>query len=436
MTLKQFLRQLRQQRLFSTIYIVCTALSVALAMILFLVLYIKFGPVYPEQDCAHLAVVAGVDEYFPTEDGGGYYSYSASGLAMADSLRAMPEVERVTSFTSAEDILFSHDCVGVPGGQSVPCKMWMVDENYWQVFGFRFVHGRAIMAEEARNFSPVCVVSESLARRAFGHTDVVGRELEFGDLRTDTLKTIVGVVEDVSPATPMTYGNLWIGLLRDFHDVEVSGSLTGRLTQVMRLRPGCTAEQVQRRVKRLQTNYNQEHAAKGWTLDWHGQPDPYWSAQFRSGRNMLTGPFLCQVLYLLLAFLLLPAINMGSMVAGRVGGRISELGIRRAYGATRGQLVWQVLKENFFLTLLGGLVGLLLSWFVLTVCADWLPFVFNSEDMALDESVRLHTDMLFSGWVMLAVVTVCMVLNLVAALVPTLWFLHKPVTEALNYNQD
>lgn len=57
MTLKQFFRLLRQQRLFSSIYIICTALSVALAMTLFLVLYIKFGPVYPEQERARMAVV-------------------------------------------------------------------------------------------------------------------------------------------------------------------------------------------------------------------------------------------------------------------------------------------------------------------------------------------------------------------------------------------
>lgn len=314
----------------------------------------------------------------------------------------------------------------------------MVDENYWKVFGFRFLHGRGFTAEEVRNYSPVCVVSESLARKAFGRTDVVGREMYLDEFRTDSIKKIVGVVEDVSPVTPWTYGNIWIGMIPLLQDKDMFGSnMHGQFPLVLRLRPGCTRKQVQRRLARFQERYNQEQvSAKGVTIDWKGQPDPYWTFEFRTADGMNVKPFLRQVLYLLLAFLLLPAINMGSMVAGRVGGRISELGIRRAYGATRGQLVWQMLKENFILTLIGGLLGLLLSWFVLTVCADWLPFVFNSDDMQLGESVRLHGDMLFSGWVMLAVLCVCMVLNLVAALVPTLWFLRKPVTESLNYKQD
>ena len=433
MHFKQFFRQLRQQRLFSTIYIVCTALSVALAMILFLVLYIKFGPVYPEQDRAHLAVVNKVTNI---HEASGTRNTSHTGLGLADTLRAMPEVERVTTFNEGADLINGGDLVGTPDGRSLPCKMWMVDEHYWQVFGFRFTHGRPISADEVKNGSPVCVVSESLARRAFGRTDVVGRELEFGDSRIDTVKKIVGVVRDVSPATPMTYGHLWMGIPTWMYDERLAGRISGVFMQVIRLRPGCTVEQLQRRVARFQEHSNQEHASMGWTVDLMGQPDAYWAAPFRVGEQLDTKPFKRQILYLALAFLLLPAINMGSMVAGRVGGRISELGIRRAYGATRTGLVWQVLKENFLLTLVGGVVGLLLSWFILTVCADWLPFVFNSYDMPLEESVRLHADMLFSGWTVLTVLCVCMVLNLVAALLPTLWFLRKPVTESLNYKQD
>lgn len=429
MNLRQFFTLLRQQRLFSSIYIVCTALSVALAMTLFLVVYIKFGPIYPEQDRARMAVVQDV-VIEHTKNGQRYIT--DSGLGIADTLRNMPEVECVTSIANGESILFT-DEVRTPGGEPAPCKIWIVDENYWQVFGFRFLHGRGITAKEQENFSPVCVVSESLARKAFGRTDVVGCALEFNDARTDSVKYIVGVVEDVSPATPMTYGNLWISILPDLYDQSTCGGFTGLFTQVALLRPGSTVKQLQQRMAIFQERYNQAQAATGVAMDWTGQPDAYWASQFRDGEHLDTKPFLRNILYMLLAFLMIPAINMGSMVASRVGGRINEMGIRRAYGATRMELVWQVLQENFLLTLIGGTLGLLISWSIMHLCADWLPFVFNSGNMELDEAVFLHTDMLFSGWVILAVLTICMVLNLVSALVPTLWFLRKPVTEEINH---
>lgn len=433
MNLRQFFHLLRQQRLFSGIYIVCTALSVALAMTLFLIVYIKFGPVYPEQDRARLAVV----NYVAVSNSiSGQSIPGKAGLQLADTLRQMPEVECLTCIADA-DRYANINNVHATEGNVVPCKAWMVDDAYWQVYGFRFVHGRGLDKTEYESFAPVCVVSESLAHKVFGRSDVVGRELRFNTHRTDSIKRIVGVVEDVSPATPITYGHVWIGSTQQTNNGYYGGlPLIGSFSLVMRLRPGHTLEQLQKRVAEFQKRFNQEHSLHNWEASVAGQPDAYWAAPFRTDDQLDAKPFMRQILYLLLAFLLLPAINMGSMVAGRVGGRINELGIRRAYGATRTGLVWQMLQENFLLTLIGGLVGLALSWFIMNVCADWLPFVFNSGDMELDEAVRLHADMLFSGWVMLAVLAVCMVLNLVSALVPTLWFLRKPVTEALNHKQN
>ena len=46
--LKQAWELLRQNRLFSTIYIIGTGLSIALVMTLFIIFYVKFAPVYPE----------------------------------------------------------------------------------------------------------------------------------------------------------------------------------------------------------------------------------------------------------------------------------------------------------------------------------------------------------------------------------------------------
>ncbi len=432
MNLIQFFTLLRQQRLFSGIYIVCTALSVALAMTLFLILYIRFGPVYPEQDRARLAVVSYVGV---SNSISGQTLSGRAAILLADTLREMPEVESLTYMADA-DRYASVNNVRATEGNVVPCKAWIVDSEYWQVFGFRFLHGRGIDRTECEGFAPVCVVSESLARKVFGRTDVVGRDLKLNTWRTDSIKRIVGVVEDVSPATPMTYGHLWIGPTQRILQGNFGGlPLIGSLTLVMRLRPGHTLAQLQERVTEFQKRFNQEQPLRNWETSLAGQPDAYWAAPFRNEDQLDAKPFMRQILYMLLAFLLLPAINMGSMVAGRVGGRINELGIRRAYGATRTGLVWQVLQENFLLTLIGGLAGLLLSWVIMNVCADWLPFVFNSDDMELEEAVRLHTDMLFSGWVMLAVLAVCMVLNLVSALVPTLWFLRQPVTEAINHKR-
>ena len=53
---------------------------------------------------------------------------------------------------------------------------------------------------------------------------------------------------------------------------------------------------------------------------------------------------------------------MGQLIVYLVQQRISELGVRKAFGATRGVLIRQILNENLVLTLIGGAVGLVFSY--------------------------------------------------------------------------
>ena len=48
--------------------------------------------------------------------------------------------------------------------------------------------------------------------------------------------------------------------------------------------------------------------------------------------------------------------------------RITELGVRKAFGGTKSVLVRQILNENLMLTLLGGVVGLLFSYLAVYAC--------------------------------------------------------------------
>jgi len=64
-------------------------------------------------------------------------------------------------------------------------------------------------------------------------------------------------------------------------------------------------------------------------------------------------------------FVLLPAVNLVNINISRIMERSSEIGIRKAFGASSRMLVGQFVVENVMLTLLGGVVGLILSAFVL-----------------------------------------------------------------------
>ena len=424
MNIKQFLLLLRQQHLFNIIYILCTALSVAFTMTLFLVIYIKFGPIYPEENRPRMAIL-GRTNYVRNQPGSGESWGSCVSRALGDSIRRMPEVESLTCVKA------SGDHVLLPDGTYAAVKCVDTDTDYWRVFRFRFLGGRPFNETECEAKSHVCVVSASLARKVFGHTDVVGRELT-----TDNQTwQILGVVEEASCAMSSSYAHLWKPVsIEEYTDSRAP--YMGPFRLFMLLRRASDMDALRQRVARMEDRINAAsvHGPDDMVFHLWGQPDPFWQAPFRSNQNINMQDFLRKVVSMLLAFLLIPAMNMCSMVSSRVNGRISEMGIRRAYGATRRRLLWQVLQENFLLTLIASMGGLLISYVMMIACADWLPFLFETY-FCEGEKVSIHPDMLFSGWVMAAVLVVCMVLSLVSAAVPTMWALRKPVTEEINHKR-
>ena len=60
-------------------------------------------------------------------------------------------------------------------------------------------------------------------------------------------------------------------------------------------------------------------------------------------------------------FMLLPTVNLVNISVSRILERASEIGVRKAFGASSRTLVGQFLVENLVLTLVGGLVGFLLA---------------------------------------------------------------------------
>jgi putative ABC transport system permease protein len=74
---------------------------------------------------------------------------------------------------------------------------------------------------------------------------------------------------------------------------------------------------------------------------------------------------LLEIAAAMLLFMLLPALNLVNLNTGRILERSSEIGVRKAFGATSRQLACQLVVENVLLSLAGGLIGLACTRLVL-----------------------------------------------------------------------
>ena len=111
-------------------------------------------------------------------------------------------------------------------------------------------------------------------------------------------------------------------------------------------------------------------------------------------------------------------------------GRMEEIGIRKAYGATDRQIVAQVLWENLLLTTMGAVIGLILSYAVVCSCDSWITTFFDTDIRNITNRT-INVSMLFNPIVLGTTICITAVLNMTSALVPTTIALRKNIIESL-----
>jgi len=97
------------------------------------------------------------------------------------------------------------------------------------------------------------------------------------------------------------------------------------------------------------------------------------SAQLLEMFNSLTAVFFLVILLLASAGLLVGGVGVIGIMLISVTERTREIGIRKAVGATRREILWQFLVEASVLTVCGAAVGMLIGWGMASGVAAWTP---------------------------------------------------------------
>ena len=421
---------MRQNKLFTSIYVAGTGLSIAFTMVLFIIYYVKFAPVYPEYNRDRMLVI---NKSAIAKEGAEEWNNCNSGASpkVAELVKDLPHLEHVGMASMLPPMMGS--AVLLPqSNEQLEVTQGFADAGFWKVFTFRFLSGKPFNEEAVEASLPVAVLTENLAKRIFASTDVIDKhfKLDGKDVK------VIGVVEDVTGTTPATAADLYLPLYYGMGEMlrpsKKPKGLLGDVGIYMTAPSENDVEALRAEVIDVLNRYDQEDTQ--YTHFWMDQPDVWWKSTFRDDcRNApdIAG-IIRNVLYMLLALLFIPAMNLCGMISSRMDERMSELGVRKAYGATNASLISQVLTENLLLTLVGGLVGLALAYFIALTGGDWVYHLFDTFVIPGGVNPSFTVEMLFNPTLFLTVFGLCVLLNLISALVPTALALRHSIIYSIQ----
>jgi putative ABC transport system permease protein len=274
----------------------------------------------------------------------------------ARRLAALPEVERFSIVSSRQT------AVTYLGGQKIESELRRTDGEFWRIFDFEFLEGGPFAPEAEKNAQFVAVINEATRRRFFGSQPALGRTIEVDGQRF----RVVGVVRDVPALRNSSFSDVWVPISTtksgSYKEQWMSGFQALILARSRAGLPAIKAEfqAILREAERhLPDPKNYKTLTSG--------ADTLFEGAVRSAMNgSLPASRVKAVAFLLMVlFMLLPSLNLININLSRILDRASEIGVRKAFGASSRALVGQFVVENLVLTFIGAMAALALAGLVL-----------------------------------------------------------------------
>jgi len=278
---------------------------------------------------------------------------------------------------------------------------------YWEVLEYDFLEGKAFNKQQVDNADKVAVISADMKKEYFGDAPaVVGRYIEADNVKY----RIIGVVKNVPITSYMTYSDIYLPytVAKD-GEYKNNKSYQGGYFGILLANSPADADKLHNEYEEMVSRLR---PTEKWAKRVFSHADTYVRAYVDSGNEKQSGTFIAVTAISIFAFILmiLPTLNLVNINITRIMERSSEIGVRKAFGASSRTLVYQFIVENIILTLLGGILGVILTLIALQVI--------NSAHLIANLELTINFTVLFIG------LLVCLFFGLLSGVYPA-WRMSK-----------
>lgn len=419
---KSALHQLRSHPVIALVSIGGTALCLLLVSMVTIVAGVGTEPVAPESNRPRLLY----DNYMMVYNG---MSSSSSGLSRHTIDRLYSNLNSAELVSVCEN-RFNRRDIEADGAEMVMADIRGTDGNYWRVYDHRFLAGRPFTADDMGRDR--VILTRSVAGKLFGSQDPIGKTVR---IRMRDYE-VTGVVEDVPAVMGFSYAQAWTPISNSASEEapKDKSDFYGPYAAVILAREGVSPDEVYREAQSRVPALQEE--IKMFDDFTRKDADRYPFANYQLQRRELSGAEgdadedIRMNWILIGIFLIIPAINLSGMTRFRLRSRRHEIGVRRAFGATRTEIFSGILGENLIITLCGGVAGLALSFVFVWLAAPLLVMTENWNHPGIP--LEIPMSMLFSWRVFGTAFLFCFILNLLSSGVPAWRAARENPAEAIN----
>ena len=266
------------------------------------------------------------------------------------------------------------------------CTIVGVSPSYSEIENLNLAQGRFLTEADELHHAPVAFIGSDVLKKFFPTIDPIGKTIRAG---THTYE-IVGVAQEVGSVFGQSQDNFILIPLSTYEKEWKTQNES--LTLFVQARNAEIME-------------SSEDEARMYLRAWRHLPAKaddnfaiFGSASIMSLWQQITGNLFFMAMALTSVFLVVGGIVIMNIMLASVTERTREIGLRRSLGARERHIVLQFLTESALLSLVGGLIGLLLAYGVVTLAKALTPIPVRTPLSAVIIALAVSTSVgLFFG---------------------------------------
>ena len=262
--------------------------------------------------------------------------------AEAERLAELPEI----GYASVWAQVFGR--IEYSGVRTQPLAVFGADDRYQEIQGGELTEGRWFTRSELDAGTAVAVLEQDAARRVFGRIEPLGKTVHVNGRPAE----VIGLYQ--RPSNIFEPPGTQVGAIVPYRmaDHQYTIDKTNALWLAVKPRAGVTVSDAQAAVAVALREMRRLRPGEPNTFDMITQD------QILDVWNKITGVFILVMVVLASVALMVGGIGVMAIMMVSVTSRTHEIGLRKAVGATRRDIMLQFLIESSTLTGIGGLIGI------------------------------------------------------------------------------